>query len=267
MTPPPPKKRKEEAEKKALPPRRYGRRVGDAPAQSSSTWLVTFTDAMALMLTFFVLLFAMSNPDAEKWKKMTKNVQQSMQTFRGEQFERGAEDALSIGKIDYRQALSIPYLKVLLQKQLDENAQLEDVTLQEHEGNLVLSLPSDVLFAPAEADLKSGAPQTLYALAATFKRIRNALTIVGHTDPVPVSGGTFQSNWHLSLARAGAVAALLAQMGYDRDIEINAAAAGRYQDLPQSIPEAKRRDISRRVDIVIRPDDGRKRNFFLMDFF
>jgi len=39
--------------------------------RSSQAWLVTFTDLVALMLTFFVMLFAMSKVEQRKWQNLT----------------------------------------------------------------------------------------------------------------------------------------------------------------------------------------------------
>ena len=36
----------------------------------SSVWLIIFTDLVALLLTFFVMLFSMSNVQIDRWKEM-----------------------------------------------------------------------------------------------------------------------------------------------------------------------------------------------------
>ena len=36
----------------------------------SKAWMITFTDLVSLMLTFFVMLFAMSNVKIDKWESM-----------------------------------------------------------------------------------------------------------------------------------------------------------------------------------------------------
>ena len=42
-----------------------------------ASWLNTFADLMNLLLCFFVLLFAMSTVDAEKWEQLIKSMQKS----------------------------------------------------------------------------------------------------------------------------------------------------------------------------------------------
>ena len=43
---------------------------GSGPSGLSSVWLVIFADLVALLLTFFVMLFSMSNVTVESWQKM-----------------------------------------------------------------------------------------------------------------------------------------------------------------------------------------------------
>ena len=40
--------------------------------KKSSVWLIIFADLVALLLTFFVMLFSMSNVTEESWKRMVE---------------------------------------------------------------------------------------------------------------------------------------------------------------------------------------------------
>ena len=42
-----------------------------------ASWLNTFADLMNLLLCFFVLLFAMSTVDADKWEQLINSMQKS----------------------------------------------------------------------------------------------------------------------------------------------------------------------------------------------
>lgn len=246
----------------SLIPRRYNRRIGDADNASGSTWLISFTDVMALMLTFFVLLFAMANPKQEEWENFTKNIQENFQKFEGQELNRGAEDAINISKINFSQALDLSYLKAVINNLVSQEPSLSVVRIIDNGNSLIVALPSDLLFDAGQASVKSQANQALFILAGTLRRIKNRVEIVGHTDPRPVSGGQFKSNWDLSLARAANVAGVLENVGYERPITIRGAASARYEDLPAEVPEAERLDLSRRVDVVIMEDDGRKTKLF-----
>lgn len=255
-------KDKEDAVQANMIPRRFNRRMGDLDGGAGSIWLISFTDVMALMLTFFVLLFAMANPKQEDWEKFTQNIQENFNRFEGKQESRGAEDAINIAKINFSQALDLRYLKALINNLIEKESSLRVVKVIDNGDSLIVALPNDLLFNPAQATVKSQANQALFTLAGTLRRIKNRVEVVGHTDPRPISGGPFESNWELSLTRAANIAAVLENVGYERPITVRGYASARFQDMPDTIPMAERLDISRRVDIVIMEDDGRRMKLF-----
>lgn len=92
-------------------------------------WLVTFTDIMALMLTFFVLLYTMSSPKEQEWTQMTAALGRDL----GRQFappaNRGTQDTINIDKVDFSKALDLSYLGVLLKETLKNNPQAEGIMM------------------------------------------------------------------------------------------------------------------------------------------
>lgn len=242
--------------------RRFARRSGDQTGSTTSMWLISFTDVMALMLTFFVLLFAMSNPEQEKFDQFKENIQQNFNKFEGEAFNRGSEDSINIERVDFNKALDLKYLQVLIKNLVDENPDLGQITILQNAGTLILSLPEEMLFQSGGAFIKPEAARTLSAIVNSLRRIRNSVEVIGHTDPRPTKSSQFPSNWELSLARAANVAGLLENLGYDKPILIKGYASGRYNDLSDEFDQDIRMSLSRRVDIVIRQDDGRRAKLF-----
>ena len=250
------------AEIKIAPRRRFNRRAGDNDGGSASTWLISFTDVMALMLTFFVLLFSMASPDEGKWDKLTQTAQESFNRFYGKPLHRGSEDAVNIDKINFSRALNLNYLKSIMAKLVKEEPILNDIRLISFDQRLIISLPQNLLFDSGQAEVKERGRKALFALSGTLSRIKNRLEVVGHTDPRPVTGGEFKSNWELSLARAANVAAVLETVGYTKPVKIRGHASARYYDLPLTLSEESRLDMSRRVDIVVMEDDGDRLRIF-----
>ncbi len=240
--------------------RRYDRRAGDPPGPS--IWLISFTDVMALMLTFFVLLFAMSNPKQEDWEDFTDTLQNNFNKYYGQPLNRGIQDAISIEKVDFSRALDLSYLKTLIVSLTKQEESLKDIELYPQPGRLIVSLPEDLLFEPGSDALGDGSTRALFTLAEMLGRIKNRVEIVGHADPRPVRTERFSSNWDLSFARAAQVSAALARYGYTRPVRVRAQASGRYGDLADKLPEAERLSLSRRVDIIIMEDDGKRLKFF-----
>ena len=63
--------------------KRLARKKRKADSESSAPWITTFADLMNLLLCFFVMLFAMSDVDAEKFQDMSISLSNSFGIFEG----------------------------------------------------------------------------------------------------------------------------------------------------------------------------------------
>ena len=59
------------------------KKAEDAPPPGAPAWMVTFSDMMNLLMCFFVLLFAMSNVDAEKFELFAASFSQAFSVWQG----------------------------------------------------------------------------------------------------------------------------------------------------------------------------------------
>jgi chemotaxis protein MotB len=114
---------------------------------------------------------------------------------------------------------------------------------------------SEVLFPVGSAELTQAGIAQMTALAVTIKDIaaeippdvKWVLRVDGHTDPQPVKGGQFGSNWELSAGRAITVVKLLIADGVPAD-HLAATAFGEYQPFgPGDTPDAYAKD--RRIEL------------------
>jgi chemotaxis protein MotB len=114
---------------------------------------------------------------------------------------------------------------------------------------------SEVLFPVGSAELTQAGVSQMTALAVTIKDIaaeippdlKWVLRVDGHTDPQPVKGGQFASNWELSAQRAITVVKLLIADGVPAD-HLAATAFGEYQPFgPGDAPDAYAKD--RRIEL------------------
>jgi chemotaxis protein MotB len=114
---------------------------------------------------------------------------------------------------------------------------------------------SEVLFPVGSADLTQAGVAQMTTLAVTIKDIATqippdlhwVLRVDGHTDPQPVKGGQFASNWELSAERAITVVKLLIADGVPAD-HLAATAFGEYQPFGTGdTPDAYAKD--RRIEL------------------
>jgi chemotaxis protein MotB len=160
-------------------------------------WLITYADAITLLMAFFVIMFSITEPNTEKFEQVTK----------------GMVETLS------RQEVQSPFAD--LRKDLNsvsaesgEQAQVDTVRQER-----VTRFASDDMFAPGSADiLPSGqAPLDRVAelLVLRLGRVYQ-VEVRGHTDRDPISTPRYASNWELSAARAAAVVRYLEAQGVDK---------------------------------------------------
>ena len=126
------------------------------------------------------------------------------------------------------------------------------VEVTEYEDRTIVLIKGDGLFA-------SGAVVPRDDIMPLLKRIATAVTaepghvlVTGHTDNVPIRTLKFPSNWHLSQARADAVANVLASfMPVDSAKRITAEGRADSEPLEAS-DTSEHRARNRRVEIILR---------------
>lgn len=232
--------------------------------QAAPLWLITFTDVMALMLTFFVLLYSMSVPQEEKWKELSTSLNLKLGELPGGAYNAGSQDVINIDQINTTKALDLRYLKTILTSAFEKQGENSDILIFQNEDRLIISLPSGALFESGSAQIGVDGKKMLFTVGGVLARIKNRIEVVGHTDPQPVTGGSaiYQTNWELSLARANALAGVLYDVGYTRDVTVRGLSSARYEEMDGSVPLEKRYKLSRRVDLVVMKDDGYRYNAF-----
>lgn len=214
-------------------------------------WLVSFADLIALLLAFFVLLYAMQRVEHGSWEALIQSLSHALQpSLMIEDPEPSADR--NVESLIQRPAINLSYLEVLLRGRRSKDAAFSGMMLRRRDDQLIIMVPSDLLFEPSEATLAAAARDRLSALALVLRNISNRVDIYGHTDPTPVRNGRFRSNWELSIARAVAVADQLRKFGYRRPMSTFGFADTRFDDVASIETQARRFEYSRRVDIVVR---------------
>jgi chemotaxis protein MotB len=221
------------------------------PDISSVGWMVTFTDLVSLMLTFFVMLFAMSHVGIGKWESITDSLSLSLNP--GYALSAAPTSARhSISTTFRKRAINLDYLSVVLDETIHADPLLQTARLVRYDDRLVIVLPGDLLFESDSSVLSEKARKAVFDIGGVLRNIGNEIAVKGHTDPAAPSS-RYVSNWELSTARAIAVRNALRRSGYDRDMLAFGVADSAFATLPD-LPEDQKRALARRVDIVILPD-------------
>jgi chemotaxis protein MotB len=196
-------------------------------------WIYTYGDMVTLLLLFFVLLFAMSKSDEQKFRAVSAS-------FRG---GPPASPFMFTGAPTPMDNLETNLRKAAI-------AEVLDITMDDR--GIAVSFSDSAAFGPGSATLTPTGVDTIEKFARILYAVPNRIIIEGHTDNIPISTPQFPSNWELSGARAGAVARTLSEFGIEENrMEI----AGFGQTRPKvSNDSPELRAINRRIDILIKPE-------------
>jgi chemotaxis protein MotB len=121
------------------------------------------------------------------------------------------------------------------------------------DGQMILELPSAVLFSSGQANLSRSGQASLQEILDILLEFKDRrFMVAGHTDNVPIRGGRFADNWDLSTSRATSVVNYMINAGFDPG---NLVAAGFGEHAPvasNDTPDG--RSANRRIEIILLPD-------------
>ena len=208
----------------------------EAPAEEGEDWLVTYADAITLLMAFFVLLYTVSEPNTEKFEAKMGGV---FEKFSGE-----------------KTAMPLQDLRNQVSTMIAETG--EDTEAKTTDRGVSFEFKSAKMFAPGSARILESGVQLLDRVAqmVTFMGYDDyKVEVQGHTDDIPINTAQFPSNWELSAARAAAVVRFLVSRGVEPERLVAVGYGETKPKVPnrdetgQPIPE--NRSTNRRVEIAI----------------
>jgi chemotaxis protein MotB len=221
----------------------------------SGEWLTTYADFITLLMTFFVLLYAMtSGVDKTKFLAI-------IGTFQG-----------GNGALKYHSAIkdNIPQLKERRRQHRKKNWRAFNKMIKEHNmekqiqfkivpNGIYITLGGPVTFKTYSAKLKPEAGKILKVIARAIQKYSyeplKSVKIFGNTDnrPVDQNAAKFPSNWSLGAARAISVLQFLVKSSTVPGKKFEAVTNGKYHPIASNDTEEGRRK-NRRVKIYIEYD-------------
>ncbi len=216
--------------------------VGDEEMEGPTApfWMVTFSDMVTLLLTFFVMIVSMSEVEVKKFKE-------ALSYFQGRTSVLSHD---SVTPAMNQQLMSIAQSKDQaeryedLMQYLEENDLDEKVEAQLTPNGLHLTIADSVMFNSGEAVLIEPSRTVLRFIAGLLDDRIKAIIVEGHTDDRPIATHRYPSNWELSSARATSVVRFMLSInqipdasryvaigyGEQRPLAMNATAAGRARN-------------------------------------
>lgn len=227
---------------------------------NSSRWLLTYADMITLMMVFFVVLYAMSEVDKNKYASLAGGLRAA---FGGGNMivntGMGVGDGVNVPPLDPKLQANLPVVASpeALANQIGEKLYADF----QHDGRFVvritdrgltISLVGSAAFDSGKADIKSEFRPLLDEIAAKLGPIGNDISIEGFADTDPIHTPEFPSNWYLAAARANRVRDYLESKGVGGGRLIVVSYGDARPIAENTTAEGKAKN--RRVDIVILKD-------------
>lgn len=202
-------------------------------------WLISITDLMSLLLAFFVLMYAMGEPDTGRWQQMTGGLSARSMAPTPSDVAPEARAAFNAATLEPHSAVNLDYLSALLRTQIADQPDLAGLVVLREDDRVVIVLPGEAMFEHGGVLLSDRGRRALFLLGDVVARVGNRIEVLGQAGREGVDAA---QGWERGLTRAVAVSAALRQAGYPRDLVARSAMT----------PRAARGAVDGRVDLVVR---------------
>lgn len=215
-------------------------------------WVVSYADFITLLFAFFTTMYAISHVDLGKLERFAGSMRSAFKA-------NGAEKIITIEGIkplDY----GIFEIERELRTAMDKFDKIEGITTIVDERGLRLILGESVLFDSGSSVLKEKAKEILSGVVPIIKKVKNRVSIEGHTDNIPIKSVRYPSNWELSVARAMSVLNYMLEVHSIDPLRLSASGYGEWRPIASNVtPEGRAKN--RRVEIVFEAEkDGKDTN-------
>lgn len=255
---------------------------GGAPVEEGApTWIVTFADMMSLLLTFFILMYSMSEVKQERFLLASESLREAMGSTATvptdnpmglmpedvdpdlELSNPGLNNGATTSPVDTENpgddvvnVFAEAYMKMIEERLRDlvEESGLDasSVEIVREEDGVYLRIRDAALFATAQANLTPQGEALILNLSGITKGLGVPTIVSGHADSRPIRTASFPSNWELSAARAAGVARLLVGAGQDPET-IRVQSFGEFRPIADEAT-AEGRARNRRVELFFSRD-------------
>ena len=203
-------------------------------------WTVSLADFMTLMFAVFVVLYAVSSSNEEKYKDVMLSIQNASKLLNQSVFSSYREGILTKDSNSIIEDAGPAMLSEGMVNQANDELsdvdtlkagwelsqlklELETLFLSELDDDLIkldldgdwltIEMGGNLLFVGGSHTLLISAKEQIEKLASVLRPVNNMLRIRGYTDQETISNEIYLSNWELSGARAFSVLHALNKLG------------------------------------------------------
>lgn len=232
------------------------------------SWLLPYADLLTLLLALFIVLFSMSEMDAQKYDELSRIFKSEFSHGKSILEEGIDPEELPVGEKEDNEVEEEPEIETNHTRELKQlqelqsginhyisKSNLSDIleTSLTDEG-LLITILNDISFDSGKATVKSAGVEIATEVSEfLITDPPHQIVVSGHADDRPMHNDEFDSNWELSVTRAINFMALLLQNESLDPTRFSAKGFGEHKPIVPNTTEENRAK-NRRVEVLILPN-------------
>lgn len=241
------------------------RKPADDDDDNHERWLVSYADFITLLFAFFVVMYAISSVNQNKYEQLTSSMGSAFMGKDGQiiQINKGSATDSSQQKSLIK---PLPLSHIYAEKARKEREAMQKVGVDlsvklstltsdnkvnvwQNSRGVRIDINDTLLFDAGSANLSERATPILREVAAILKTTPYAIQVEGHTDNTPIHSDLFYSNWELSALRASSVVRMLSSLEVAEN-RLSATGFGATKSISEN-ETTEGRSKNRRVSIMV----------------
>jgi len=233
--------------------------------EGAPAWVVSYSDMVTLLLTFFILLFAIGETEQDKFERVVVSLRKALKgssnlehdVYSGNQDSqfRAISTDVNQDEIELLAAVKQEMEKIIsdLQSLIESSALDGQITAEMTPRGAILSISNVAVFPIGQARLTRQGRNTLQNITRILSQFPYHVKVEGHTDNTPINTTEFPSNWELSTRRASEIVRFLIDNGIS-PTQLSAEGFAEFHPVATNYT-SEGRSQNRRVELVISQDD------------
>ncbi len=243
---------------------------------NTERWMISYGDFLTTLLSFFIVMFAISKVNNVRLKELAISIQQAFGANKFITVSRSRPNIASTPKLVVPKVapnqfkVSKSYKKLITEERKESaiftgieskiksfiagNATYKSsLRIYKSTRGLVISLKGSSFFNSGSARIIKKYDPLLKYIASQLLKINNNISIEGYTDSTPIRTLRYPNNWMLSTARAVNVLSFFIKSVHFPPTRLSASGYGKYRPIASNATAAGRA-LNRRVNIVVLSD-------------
>lgn len=233
---------------------------GGHDTSGSGRWMVSYMDMVTVIMCLFIVLFAISSVDQDKYQELKSSLAAGFGTIENATvveavIDNPATEVPDDVPTDLERAMAevedLTALRDAMSKGLQDYGMAETVRFEIDERGLTVRLVSaDTFFSPGSAELTEEAWSVLRVIGPVLAPTPYEIHVEGNADYKATVGSRYPTNWELSSSRATAVLRDLVDQSGITEHRVAAVGFGSARPLAAGT-SAEALAANRRVDIMV----------------